>query len=442
MAFPLIKAGSGTEDFQPIGPAAPSSLITEEKPRVFLTSVKIPDDHIWANGLFQNVYVIYKLFEVMGWEPWIMVDNNDNNKDAKHNAKFRTTDFRQFMVAPFPVKSYIEVGMSCDPSIRHYFRMTGAKVSKLYLGNILNIDIETTTFTPGVNFSHHVAGEIDEIWVSPHYDIHAEYAGAINGLCGKTRIAPYVWDPLFIQELGQAYVSTGISEDTPRTFVIMEPNISFQKSAFIPILALEVYARRYPSRVKEIIVINGQKLATNPYYQNNVLPYLTVHTKNKLKLMPRAHMINAARVFKDAIVLQHQVNNEYNYSTLEWLTMGFPLIHNVSRFKDYGYYYEGNDFMRAADRIADVVMHHDKNMESYIAHAKQLGWRFSIYNPENISAWRELATVRAPGSEPIKIAGPPSLPSTIGSGGGTSMSMVPPSPTDSPSVMVSPPSRT
>ena len=247
-SYPIIHAGDGNK-YQPITPAYPSTLSIQsnDKPRVFLTTVRISDDHIWANGLFQNIYVIYKMLEIAGLEPWLFVDNNDNNKDAKLHHKFRMTDFKTYSQQPFRIMAYVEMGMSCDPNIRKFFRSMGAKVSKLYLGNILNIDIETVTFYPNVNFSHHVAGEIDEIWVSPHYDIHADYAGAVNALCGKTRVAPYVWEPIFIEKLGHVYDSTGLSPLSPRLFVMMEPNISFQKNALIPIMAMEAYYRKYPS---------------------------------------------------------------------------------------------------------------------------------------------------------------------------------------------------
>jgi hypothetical protein len=388
----LLKSGSGLE-YQPI--SKPSvNIEKKEKARVFLTTVKIPDDHIWANGLFQNVYVIYKLFEVMGYEPWLLVDNNDNNSTAAIHKNFRLTDFKTYIQNPFPVVSYIEIAMSCDPGIRRFFRSMGAKTSKTYLGNILNIDIETITYYRDVNFSHHVAGELDEIFVSPHYDIHAEYAGSINGLCGKTRIAPYVWDPLFIENAG-SYDGAGMTAETPRNFIIMEPNISFQKNCLIPIMAMEAYFRKYPKRIENVIVVNGAKIAQTPYFANSILPNLTLYKSGKLQLMPRAHMVNIVKSFKNAIVLQHQVNNQYNYSFLEWMTMGFPLIHNVPRFKEYGYYYDENNFDAAALQIEKVVASHEANKEIYRAHAKQLIWQFSIYNPVNIEGWRKIAFERS-----------------------------------------------
>ena len=180
--------------------------------------------------------------------------------------------------------------------------------------------------------------------------------------------------------------------ESARQFIIMEPNISFQKNSLIPIMATESYYRKYPQRIDTVTVINGQKLKENQYFQHSVLPNITSYAAGKLHLMPRAHMINVARVFRSAIIIQHQVNNEYNYSLLEWMTMGFPVVHNIPRFRDYGYYYEGNDFEAAAEQINNVTLNHEKNKEAYAAHAKQLTWNFSIYNPENITKWTTLLT--------------------------------------------------
>ena len=386
-SFPTISTGSGLTS-QAIVPASMPLLFKPEKERVLLTTVKISDDHIWANGLFQNIYILYKMMEVLGYEPILMVDNLDNNKDATIVKRFRTTDFKQYIAAPFRVVAYLEMGMSCDASIRRFFRNMGAKVTKLYMGNILNIDIETVTFYPTTNFSHHVTGEIDEIWVSPHYDIHAEYAGTINGLYGKTRIAPYVWDPMFIEEHGAKYDASGLGPESPRVFLIMEPNISFQKNALIPILAMEAYYRKHPAKVDHVIVVNGNKFKENHYFINNIAPHLSIMKAGKLQLMPRAHVGNLMKVMKHAIVVQHQVNNEYNYSLLEFMKMGFPLIHNVPRLSSYGYYYEGNDFDGAAAKMEQAVTRH--NPAIYQAHAEQLTEQFSIYNPANIEGWRAL----------------------------------------------------
>ena len=390
--FPTKLGDLSGNLFQIIPTPSPTKYYTTNtnRPKVILTSVKIPDEHIWANGLFQNVYVCYRLLESIGYEPYMLVENNKNNNDAKIHKKFRVLDFPEYIAKPFPIVAYIEMAMSCDPSIRKFFKSIGAKTVKVYFGNILNIDIETITFYKQMNFSHHLAGELDEIWTSPHYDFHADYCGSINGILGKTRIAPYVWDSMFIEENGTNYDSSKLTVTTPRNFVIMEPNISFQKSSFVPILAIEAYYRKYPERVNEIITINGDKLLNNPYFRDNILPNLHIAMSGKLKLLPRANIVNLVKAVSDAIIIQHQMNNEYNYSFLEFSTMGYPVVHNIRRFKEYGYYYENANFIQASEQIENIVKYHDLNKEAYAAQANQLKWRFSISNPENQKSWNNL----------------------------------------------------
>jgi hypothetical protein len=151
-----------------------------------------------------------------------------------------------------------------------------------------------------------------------------------------------------------------------------------------------------------VIVVNGNKFKENAYFTNSVAPQLTILASGKLQLMPRAHVGNLMKVMKHAIVIQHQVNNEYNYSLLEFMKMGFPLIHNVPRFSAYGYYYEGNNFDAAAAKIEQVVAAH--NPAQYKLHAEQLAAQFSIYNPENVKGWWNL--VSSPVAGP-PVAGPP-----------------------------------
>ena len=101
------------------------------------------------------------------------------------------------------IKAFIEIGMSIDSATRAYLRSTGAQIIKIYLGNIINIDIENIQNFTSIMFSHHVVGEIDQVWVSPHYKQHVEYAAVLNQTEIKnSNIAPYVWDPCFITQYG------------------------------------------------------------------------------------------------------------------------------------------------------------------------------------------------------------------------------------------------
>lgn len=358
--------------------------IQSEMKAIFLTTTKIPDHHLWANGLFQNVFVIYTMLEAAGFQPFFFVDSAKNTNGPELHKKIRVTDMETYVKAPFRLYAYIELGMSCDQNIRNAFRSVGAKVVKVYLGNILNIDIETPLFYPDMNFSHHVIGGLDEIWTSPHYWMNKDFAGCINRIMPKSKICPYVWDSRFIQDNKDIYQHKPTG---PYSFTIMEPNISFQKNSLFPILIAEAFYKKHPELVQDLIVINGDKFKNNPFFTTNVLENLQLYKDKKIHLLPRADVITVSKHMNSNILLQHTVNNEYNYSFLEHMFMGFPIIHNFSCFKEYAYYYEGNNLDSAIAAIEDVIKNHVARKELYKAQSQQLTWRFSPYNPENQKAW-------------------------------------------------------
>lgn len=354
---------------------------------IFMTSIRMQEDQLWANGLFQNIFMLYKLFEIAGYCPFLLVDDNKKHAESKLFEKFRTIDANEWAAKPFKIYAYIEMGMSCGPQIRQLFKKSGARTFKLYLGNILNIDIEIPMFSPGTNFCHHMVGDIDTILVSSHYDFHQEYAAAINRVYPAVLVTPYVWEPFFVNDLADTYKHRGCA---PWSFTIIEPNISFQKCALIPIMIAEAYYRRNPEKVHEVAVINGSKLLESQYFKLTVLPTLDIHKAGKLHLLARADTRSLAKAMNNHILIQHTVNNEYNYIFFEHMLMGFPVIHNFPRFASYGYYYEGDDIAGGVGQIDAIADFHGVRSEAYKAQIKQLAWNFSIYNPANIRGWVDI----------------------------------------------------
>ena len=376
-------------DIQPIVKPFVSHFLVPADPikTIFITSIRMPEQQLWSNGLFQNIFILYKMFESMGYIPFLLVDDNKKHTDSKLYENFRTIDAQGWVAKPFKLYAYIEMGMSCGPQIRAVFKQAGAKMFKLYLGNILNIDIETPMFHPTTNFSHHIVGDIDTILVSPHYDFHQEYSASINKVFPSYKIAPYVWEPMFIKDLIGVYAHRPAP---PYSFTIIEPNISFQKSSLIPIMIAEAYYRANPDKVHEIAVINGNKLMESPYFKATLLPTLELYKAGKLHMLPRADTRTLAKTLNSNILIQHTVNNEYNYIFLEHLMMGFPVIHNFEKFKEFGYYYSGDSIKEGLDQIDKITTTHHMRIEAYKVAANQLHWNFSISNPDNMKGWSEL----------------------------------------------------
>jgi hypothetical protein len=349
-----------------------------ERQVILLATATITEDNVFANGLFQNVFVLYRMFEAMGFAPILFVNSLptslNNIPEPLRACRMITVE----TVVRDPIHRLlcmIEIGMSFDASVRRMIKTLGGKRYKLYLGNILNIDIETPMFYPSNYFPHHVVDELDAIWTSPHYAQHAEYAAYINHVTPPERIedmiAPYVWDPTFIDRDQPLRWKAG-----EEVLIIMEPNISFQKTAFVPMLIAKAAGRH-------AVVVNGDRLKQIPHFLENVLPGLDV------ELLPRMDVRSVLKKWPSATFILHNVNNEFNYMTLELMWAGFPVIHNSPSWAAFGYSYSGADIAGAVERLKQTATHAERR-EAYSAHAATIAWRYSPYNPNVHAAWKRL----------------------------------------------------
>jgi len=367
-----------------LGPLSSRRVIT-------LATATIHNDSLFANGLFQNVFILYKLLDSMGYAPILLVNEkpDDLNKVPAILRNVRMVIAEEILRNSIPVYLNIEIAMSIDPGMRKYMRERGGRTVKLYLGNILNIDIETPIFYPAVHFAHHVVGELDEIWVSPHYKQHNEYAGLINKI-GPAKIAPYVWDPCILTLGGtRQFKWRAKLEGEPQAFVILEPNISFQKCCLIPLLIVE---KLYRETKGDYIVFlgNSERLQANPFFTKTILPTLSLYKDDRLKFSGRNIITSIMNDYPSSIAVAHQWNNQYNYMTLEYLVSGFPIVHNAPDWSDAGYYYEGSSIEKGVEALKKVIDFHGSSLEQYAAGAAALQWRHSPYNPEIHTAWKKL----------------------------------------------------
>ncbi len=360
---------------------------------VLFASGKMTNESVFTNGLFQNIFYLYQLAEILGYTPIFLFNEKDDvEKRPEFLKNKRIVVLDDIIKNPIPIHAYIEIGMSINSDLRRHLKTLGTRVIKLYLGNILNIDIETPTYYIMQNFAHHVVGNADEVWVSPHYEMHREYAATLNHvpLGPKTaKIAAYVWGPEFITKFGSSVPRWQPPSGSP-TFLIMEPNISFQKASIVPLLILEAFHRANPDLEFKVIVGNGQRLQQVPYAANCFLPNLQIFKKNMIEFHGRMDMFTAMNKYPSAYPICHNFNNEYNYMTLEYLYCGFPVIHNSPSWSSAGYYYEEDLISEGVKAVATALTVHAESVDAFIAQGASIIWRHSVNNPEVQKAWISL----------------------------------------------------
>lgn len=368
---------------------------------ILLTSNTIKDNMIFSNGLYQNILNFYHMFESMGHIPLILFDEKPNPEDTRDFLKnYRYVLPETVVKSEIPIYCLIEIGMTIQPEFRQFLKDFGTKIIKVFLGNILNIDVEISTRMPEMDFPHHCGGHYNLLLSSPHYKQNLQYSAAINGTSYEvSKVAPYIWsDRTLNKSLAalQGLAAWDAAKDwKQRNLVIMEPNLGFQKCFYVPLLIAAAFARKTPEWKGKIRIYNFQNVLRNRNFEANIYPLLGLD-RERLELMGRFPINEIMATNRDGVFVHHQVNNEFNYMFFELLSQGFPVIHNVDGWKNYGYYYTtfaaegGTDAASVSGILYKVLREHSQNLEIYKAHYECLAWTHSVYNPMNQKAWDEL----------------------------------------------------
>ncbi len=348
----------------------------------------ITRDILFSNGLFQNVLNLYDMFESMGYTSYCLVNETVGEEQLGDVLKgYRWIEPEEIVMRPFPIRVYIEIGMSVDTSFRDFLKRGGTKIVKLYLGNILNIDSEMSFKNKGVLFAHHVPGYIDEVWTSPHYGQNMEYMALVNRFsvgAGKAKIAPYVWSDQFLDR------NIRWSDGGARDIVICEPNISFQKVFLLPLLLANEYAMMHPEWTGRVHLMNMDSIKYNSHVMNNVLPALWLWKEGRIILEGRKSICQMMNDYRGAVFLCHQWTNDFNYMVFELMSCGFPVLHNSSGWREYGYAWNEDKWDESINVLDNAIKCHKKNMNIYREQANSLAGEHSIYNFHVREAWEEL----------------------------------------------------
>jgi len=353
---------------------------------ILIASGYIGSDVLFHNGLHQNTLIIYDMLESMGYSCYLLLEKGSTKKsDLIHYKYLQPEEFIESgLYKTLNTTAYIEIGMSLDSGWRSLLQRLGTKVIKLYLGNILNIDIETTAITKGLYFPHHITGSLDEVWTSPHYATNTSYAAAVNNT-KDGKVVPYVWDTVFIKDKGTRWSPAASWSVTD--LVIAEPNLSFQKSSLYPLLLANEFASLCPEWKGKVYLLNTERMAKNRYMAETVLPNLFLQKTGRLIHEGRTDILSVLRRHPSAMFLAHQYNNDYNYMTLELMELGFPVLHNSSGWKEFGYYWSVDQWPKALADLCQILQIHASQRGVYQSHAKQLQWKHSPWNPVNRMEW-------------------------------------------------------
>tara|TARA_R110000782_G_scaffold159566_2_gene251689 strand:+ start:1346 stop:2536 length:1191 start_codon:yes stop_codon:yes gene_type:complete len=360
-------------------------------------------ESMWVNGIKLNAILLANALMQIGKHNVYLVDTSSNVEDlTKVSWDYNKFPVRKFADAFKDTDLMITLGTSFPTETIEKFKAQGPnrRLVKYMCGNSYVIEMERSIFKTGndLGIAPWDPGA-DEVWYVPQQGYQNEHYYKTIFKTDRVYPVPFVWDPMFmIRELAiykkndrkLPIYTTGI-EQAKKRISVFEPNMNVVKYSMIPILAAEQIHRR-GVEFDKMYIASGKDLLKNGYYKSMIttLDLIKDNPKEpKIQFTSRYPVCHYLAETTE-IVLSHQWENPLNYSYLDVMFMGYPLIHNADMIQDAGYYYPDFNIEKAADKLEWVLKNHDDNREEYAAKNKVVLDRYTIKNEALVDTYDKL----------------------------------------------------
>lgn len=352
---------------------------------------------LFCNGILQNAYFLMVVLHNAGF----VCDLLSLHDTPRH---LETVDIKvtQLSIDPllFDVTKYstiITVNSSVDQRMYTYLKEHKIFVAGLICGNNMMIDLEDFIHGPHKPGRTSFMGKtrpVDDLWIIPCYYFATEYVSLIRGK--PSRIVPHLWAPSLVEETAKMYLKSDESlhynlknhVSKKIDILIVEPNLNFYKSAWIPIIACEKLHQTHPELINNIYVFNCPKHEQISHMFDNLTVGPKIKRYARLKISEIMAHFNKQKTMP--IIVSHTILNELNYTYYEALHYGWPLVHNSSLLEDCGYKYTDNSFVECATMILNAYENHNKTLIQYNDKSKLFLERVNPFNSEVQLVFKEL----------------------------------------------------
>ena len=385
------------------------------------------NESMWINGIKLNAIFLANALQKTG-ATVILLDTSRRVERSK--AGRVKDDLLAWDSKRFPMYDYVDVSHTCDvlfllgttigPEDINKFKITGPdkRVIKYACGNNYVIDMENMIHKKsediekiGVTFNQN----IDEVWYVPQQGYqNRDYYAILHQLPREKVFAvPFIWDPMFIDEIEGTYGGKVVDEDGTETLItddipvyqpgketkdleitVFEPNLNVVKFSMIPMLIAEQYIAEGNEPFKRINIVSGSGLYKNSLWRKFIAKMELGQVKNSeggsLLMVQHRFPIHWILSKMTDIVISHQWENPLNYAYLDVMYLQFPLIHNADMIKDAGYFYPDFEALKGTDHLKWVIDNHDDNIDSYNERNEEVLTRYTVYNEGLVEIYTKL----------------------------------------------------
>ena len=366
------------------------------------------NESMWINGIKLNAIFLQNALIKTGHR--VILLDTSNKVEAKNKSGLIGEDKVIWDNKKFPIYKFnspeinkvdilILLGTTLADGTLTAFKNSGPnkKIVKYMCGNNYVIDMERNLFKQEDD-NGAVAWRskaLDECWYVPQqqYQNHHYYRVLMNLPEDKVKAVPFVWDPMFIDEIESLYNNASqvpVYQPKPnkdKQLTIMEPNMNVVKYSMIPMCIIEDAYNKYDIDFKHTSIISGVNVLKKRIYKDTVNSLNVI--KKTIKTAGRMPVHQILAHFAD-VIISHQWENPLNYAYLDAMYLQFPLIHNADMIQDGGYYYPDFDVSKGAEQLKWVLDNHDKNIKEYNQKNEGVMTRYTVYNEDLLKTYSKL----------------------------------------------------
>lgn len=338
--------------------------------RIGISVISHAGQNIWENGMGQNVFFLAQALKAVPFVSSIVLIDVGDQGVLPEQVRLDQHNFQLLKQAEATdqVDVIIELAGALDQGWLALQRARGKKVVYYCVGQPHVGLAETSIFDRAGSFP--ASGRCDQVWLLPKDTAHIAMMRTINRC--PVHIAPYLWNPDFLQDRVQEIAKqghhygwqsqAGAAEKRGLRVAIFEPNVSVVKTSSIPMLVCDEAYRAEPASVQLMNVLNTLHMKdhnTMLYLANS----LSLVREHKACFHGRHDIAGFMAQFADAVVA-HQWDNDQNYSYLDALYGDYPLIHNSPWLHGFGagYYYQGFEAAQGGQQLLTAWREHDERL--------------------------------------------------------------------------------
>jgi len=175
--------------------------------------------------------------------------------------------------------------------------------------------------------------------------------------------------------------------------VIMEPNIGYCKSGWLPLIVCEKLLLENPDAIHQVFLFNAPM--NNPTAVG-MIESLELWKTKKLRLMTRMPITEILTFFSDpkkhgdspVAFLSHQINLPLNYAYFDALYAGFAFVHNSTSLRSMkvGHYYD--DLTSGVAQLASLT--NSYSAEQYALEAQRVLQSRDPYSEECVNVFKRI----------------------------------------------------